>query len=190
MYNKGMYIYLYRFRHYLLTVIVLAVVFGTMYGLVQQMGRLQANDTPTLLATQAAKQLDAGLGLDSIQMGGTNLQNNPVPFVIIYDKQGKAVGGSGYIDKQLAVVPKGVLTHASTGKNNAVTWEPKSGVRLATVVVAAKEYFVLGGQSLKQTEAHAQHMLWLTLAGYVASLLILVAYALVGALAKFPRPKL
>lgn len=185
-----MYVLLYRYRHYLLTAIVLTVAFGTMYGLVQQLGRMQANDTPTLLATQAAKQLDANLGLDSIQMGATNLANKPVPFVIVYSKDGKAVGGSGYIDSKLAVVPKGVLTHAKSGKNNAVTWEPKDGVRLAAVVVAAKNYYVLGGQSLQATEAHAQRLLWLTLAGYGVSLLILIAYAALGALATFPRPKL
>lgn len=184
-----MYLHLYRYRHYLLAVVVLTIVFGTMYGLVQQFGRMMANDTPALLATQAAKQLDAGLGLSSIQMGGTDLANKPVPFVIVYSKDGKAVGGSGYLDKQLAVVPKGVLTHATSGKNNVVTWQPKDGVRLAAVVVAAKDYYVLGGQSLQQTEARAQRLAWLTLAGYGVSLFAIGLYAAVGRLATFPRPR-
>ncbi|QQS18844.1 hypothetical protein IPL68_02170 [Candidatus Saccharibacteria bacterium] len=76
------------YRHPLISRIVLiTIVFASMYGLVQQQGRLMANDMPQLLATQAAKQLDAGLGLTSIQMGATDLANNPVPFVIVYDKR-------------------------------------------------------------------------------------------------------
>jgi hypothetical protein len=151
-----------------------------MYGLVQQLGRMQANDTPTLLATQVAKQLDAGLGLSSVNMPATDLANHPNPFVNIYDKQGKAVGGSGYLDAKLAIVPKGVLEHAKAGKNNAVTWQPKSGVRIASVTVAAKDYYVLGGQSLKATEDHADRLLKLTMVGYGISLATLAAYILIG----------
>lgn len=141
-----------------------------------------ANDTPTLLATQVAKQLDAGLGLSSVNMGATDLANNPVPFVIVYDKQGKAVGGSGYLDKKLAVAPKSMLQHAKANRNNVVTWQPKAGVRIASVTVAAKDYYVLGGQSLKATEDHASHLLKLTALGYVAALVVLAGYVCLGRL--------
>ncbi len=179
-----MYKFIYAFRRYFCAAVLLAVIFGTMYVLVQQSARMQANDTPTLIATQAAKQLDAGLGLDSINMGATDLANNPIPFVIVYDKNGKAVAGSGYLDKELAVVPKGVLTHAKSGSNNAVTWSPKDSVRIASVTVAAKDYYVLGGQSLKLTEEHAHRLLLLTIAGYAATLVLLAGY---GLLARFAR---
>ncbi len=171
-----MYRFIYKYRHYLLSAIILTAIFSTMYVLVQQQGRMQANDTPTLLATQVAKQLDAGLGLSSVNMGATDLANNPVPFVIIYDKQGKAVGGSGYLDKKLAVAPKSMLQHAKTNRNNIVTWQPKTGVRIASVTIAAKDYYVLGGQSLKPTEDHATQLLKLTAIGYGASLVALGGY--------------
>ncbi len=134
-----------------------------------------ANDMPQLLATQAAKQLDAGLGLASIQMGATDLANNPVPFVIVYDKKGKPVDGSGYLDKKLAVMPAGVVNHAKPGEPHAVTWAPRPGVRIASVTVAAKDYYVVGGQSLKMAEKHAQRLLLLTLLGYAASLFVVIA---------------
>ena len=179
-----MYTHLFKYRHYLLSAVILTGIFSTMFVLVQQLGRMQANDTPTLLATQVAKQLDAGLGLTSINMGATDLANNPIPFVIIYDKQGKAVGGSGYLNAKLAVAPKGVLEHAKTGKNNVVTWQPKSGVRIASVTAVAKDYYVLGGQSLKATENHASQLLKLTVLGYGVSLAVLAAYVCVGRLTR------
>lgn len=137
---------------------------------------MQANDTPTLLATQVAKQLDAGLGLDSVNMGATDLAKNPVPFVIIYDKQGKAVGGSGYLDSKLAVAPKGMLQHAKTNRNNIVTWQPKDNVRIASVTVATKDYYVLGGQSLKSTEEHASKLFGLAAIGYAVALMTGLLY--------------
>ena len=171
-----MYKFLYKYRYYVLSVLILTSIFSTMYALVQQQGRMQANDTPTLLATQVAKQLDAGLGLSSVNMGATDLANKPVPFVIVYDKQGKAVGGSGYLDKKLAVAPKSMLQHAKINRNNVVTWQPKAGVRIASVTVAAKDYYVLGGQSLKSTEDHATQLLKLTILGYGISLVLLLGY--------------
>ena len=163
-------------RHPLISrVLLITIVFASMYGLVQQQGRLMANDMPQLLATQAAKQLDAGFGLTSIQMGATDLANNPVPFVIVYDKKGKPVAGSGYLDKKLAVMPAGVVNHAKPGEPHAVTWAPRPGVRIASVTVAAKDYYVVGGQSLKMTEKRAQRLLLLTLLGYAASLFVVVA---------------
>lgn len=179
----GVYTMFYAYRHYLLAALVLAVVFLSMFVLVQQQARMQANDTPQLLATQVAKQLDADLGLESVNMGATDLANNPVPFVIMYDKQGKAVGGSGYLDSQLATIPKGVLEH-TTDDPHAVTWEPASGVRLATVTVATKDYYVVGGQSLAQTEAHAQRLAIISAAGYLLTLILLGTYASLRYIAK------
>lgn len=163
-------------RHPLISrVLLITIVFASMYGLVQQQGRLMANDMPQLLATQAAKQLDAGFGLTSIQMGATDLANNPVPFVIVYDKKGKPVAGSGYLDKKLAVMPAGVVNHAKPGEPHAVTWAPRPGVRIASVTVAAKDYYVVGGQSLKMTEKHAKRLSLLTVLGYAASLFVILA---------------
>lgn len=157
--------------------LIVTFVFGTMYVLVQQQARQQANDMPELLATQAAKQLDAGMGLQSINMGATDVANHPVPFVVVYDKKGKAVAGSGYLNKKLAMMPTGVVNHATPGSSHAVTWAPREDIRLASVTVAAKDYYVVGGQSLQATESRAERLLGLTALGYGLS----VATIVVGA---------
>lgn len=146
-----------------------------MYGLLHVMNRSLANDMPQLLATQAAKQLDAGLGLSSINMGATDLANNPVPFVVVYDKKEKAVAGSGYLDRKLAQMPRGVVQHATAGNPHAVTWAPGEGIRIASVTVKAKDYYVVGGQSLKITENRSMRLLWLTLAAYGVTILVMYA---------------
>ncbi len=153
--------------------LIVTILFGSVYGLLHCMNRSLANDMPELLATQAAKQLDAGLGLSSINMGATDLANNPVPFVVVYDKKEKAVGGSGYLNRKLAQMPRGVVQHATPGKPHAVTWAPGEGVRIASVTVKAKDYYVVGGQSLKMTENRSKRLLWLTLAAYAVTALVM-----------------
>ncbi len=155
----------------------LTILFGTMYGLVQQQNRLTANDMPTMLATEAARLINGGL--DASTVGNSSPQDistTRVPFIIVYDKKGKSVGGSGYLDKKLAQIPLGVLQHATAIKPNAVTWQPKSGVRLATVTVATKNNYVVGAQSLKATEDRDSTLLKLTALGYGLSLAVMVGY--------------
>lgn len=181
--NSKFYAVTYMYRHYILAAIVLAVVFASMACMLVRDNRLQANDTPQLLAIQVAKQLDAELGLSSVNMGATDLANNPVPFVIIYDKDGRPVGGSGYLDAQLATIPAGVLEHAKP-MGHAVTWQPADGVRLATVTVTANDYYIVGGQSLAQTDSRAKRTVAMAVAGYAGTVLLLMAYAVLRPLAR------
>ena len=155
--------------------VLITLLFGSVYGLLHGMNRSMANDMPELLASQVAKQLEVGLGLESVQMGRTDLANNPVPFVIVYDKKSKPLAGSGYLRGTLAQIPVGVVNHATTGKPHAVTWQPQKGVRIASVTVKAGDYYVVGGQSLKMTENRSTRLLWYTLAGYLITLVSLVA---------------
>ncbi|QQS20115.1 hypothetical protein IPL85_01520 [Candidatus Saccharibacteria bacterium] len=165
-------------HHFITRFLLISLIFGSMYSLLHVMNRSLANDMPQLLATQAAKQLDAGLGLQSINMGATDLANNPVPFVIVYDKKEKAVAGSGYLGRILAQMPRGVVEHAKPGKPHAVTWAPREDIRIASITVASKDYYVVGGQSLKATDNRARLLLWCTLAAYAAALLIMLAVRL------------
>lgn len=73
------------------------------------------------------------------------------PFLIIYDQQGEAVAGSGYLAGQVPKVPIGVL-NASNKKIHTVTWQPREDVRIASVTEKSGNFYVLGGRSLKQTE--------------------------------------
>lgn len=174
----------------LLLVAILTVVFGSMYALVHVMNRSLAFDMPQLLATQATKQLEAGLGPESIAMGRTDLANNPVPFVMVYDKKSKPLAGSGYVDSKLAQMPAGVINHASKDKLHAVEWAPKENVHIASVTAYSPKtgYYVVGGQSLQTTEARSKRLLLLTLAGYLLSLVVLTIWELFVRRDRFALP--
>jgi hypothetical protein len=59
---------------------------------------------------------------------------------------------TGYLDGKIPIVPLGVLENSKGKDYNFVTWQPKSGVRIASVSVSAKNYYVLSGRSLKEVE--------------------------------------
>lgn len=159
---------------------IITIIFGTMYVVVQQQNRLMANDMPMLLATENARLITNGV--DAATVGNASpedISTSLIPFVVVYDKAGKPVGGAGYLDRKLAQMPLGALQHATTSKPNYVTWQPKQSVRLASVVVATKDYYVVGAQSLKATEDRAGHLLRLTALGYGLAVLVAGGYCMV-----------
>jgi hypothetical protein len=56
------------------------------------------------------------------------------------------------LDGGIPVPPHGLLDAAKPGSPSAVTWQPRDGVRIATVTVAWKSGFVLAGRSLDRVE--------------------------------------
>lgn len=156
------------------------MIFGSVYGLLHFMNRNMANDMPQLLATQAAKVVDA-YGVEAVNAQPTDLANDPVPFVIVYDKQSKPLAGTGYLDNKLAQMPVGVINHARANDPHAVTWQPQKGTRLASVTVLSKKgYYVVGGQSLKVYENRDKRLALYTFAAYIATLLMMCLAAFIA----------
>jgi hypothetical protein len=164
-----------RKLHALVLAVLFTIVFGTMYTLVQQYGRSSANDQPTQLAESVAAQLKDASNQSTLPLGKLDVTTSLQPFVIIYDKNYKPLAGTGYLDGKLPSIDKGVLQNTTTDHNNAVTWEPKSGVRIATVTVKVGNYYVLGGQSLRLTESRADMLLKLAVLGWFVTVVCVVA---------------
>ncbi len=150
------------------------MIFVSMYGLLHIMNRSFANDMPLLLATQGAKIVDA-YGVNAVNTQPTDLANNPVPFIVVYDKNSKPLAGTGYLKDKPAQMPVGVINHATPGKPHAVTWAPRKDIRIASVTVKAKDYYIVGGQSLKATESRDRRLLLFTLASYALTLVAVFA---------------
>ena len=166
-----------RLPRLFIVLLIITIAFGTMYSLVQQLDRMSANAQPTQLAEDAAAKLDAGLSPGYAFTSTVDMAHSVAPFIIIYDKSGKVVTGSGYLDGKIPRVDTAVLKDAQPGKDNQVTWQPKAGVRIASVEVAAKKYYVLGGQSLRLTESRANKLLAITALGWAISVIfILIDY--------------
>ena len=156
-------------------VIVLTIIFGTAYGIGQQILRLSANDPQIQLAHEVAAQLNDGAKIENV-VGAykVNMSQSLATFVIVYDQNGTPVGGTGYLDGTRAKAPIGVLKAADKQSDNRVTWQPKDNVRIASVTVKANNYYVLAGRSLREVEAREQKILQIALSGLVASLLITI----------------
>jgi len=163
-----------RFGLLLAAAVLVTVVIGTCYGMVQQSIRLSANDAPR----QAIDAYVANRDASQSNFTRINLAADSNVFVLVYDSNGKPVGGDGYLDDKPAVIPIGVLQHAKDGHENAVTWQPKSDVRLATVVAKDGNQYIMTGQSLKMYEERIHTVGQVAFAGWVMSMLVIVAGAM------------
>jgi hypothetical protein len=95
------------------------------------------------------------------------------PFTIIYRKDGNILQGSGNLNGKVPKAPLGMLKSASGKDYHAVTWQPAKNVRIAAVVVADKNYYVLSGRNLKEVERNESRTFDITLLGGVLSVLLL-----------------
>lgn len=166
---------------------VVTVVFGAIYITQQQSLRIGANDPQIQIAEDAVAALNADSVPESFMNGKVDMSNSLAPFVIIYDKSGKVVGGTGYLDGKIPVVPLGVLENSKGKDYNGVTWQPKSGVRIASVGVAAKNYYVLSGRSLNEVEKRIDSLFNYVIFGWACSIFLIFIGNLLYQ--KIPKPK-
>jgi hypothetical protein len=87
----------------------------------------------------------------------------------------------GQLDGHDPVPPRGVLDAARQDPPNAVTWEPRAGVRIASVTVPWNSGTVLGGRSLREVERQEDKVLLIAAAAWLVMLGALAATALVSA---------
>jgi hypothetical protein len=159
---------------------VVSYVFATGYVVVQQSQRLAANDIEVQMAEDTANQLNSGKSPNDFAAEHVDMGKSLAPFLIIYDKDGHVAFGNGYLDGTVPTVPYGVLVSSQYEPYNAVTWQPRDDVRVASVSVAANDYYVLAGRSLKEVEARADHLLKLVVLGWFVAVLTIAAYYVWG----------
>jgi hypothetical protein len=174
---------------FFLPVAVLATLgCGLIYVEVQQDLRSGANDPQYQMAEDAATKLNSGTSPTFVvnRAAVVDLSRSLATFVIVFDADHKVLNSNAWLDGGIPVPPPGVLDRASSGTPNAVTWQPRDGVRVATVTVAWNGGFVLVGRSLTRVEQ--QEDTAGLLAG-VALPLILLALAFASFLAALLWPR-
>ena len=153
------------------TIILLAA-----YTLVQQSTRLTANDLPLATAEAARYQLASGKSAQSILPPTiTDLRTDSTVFVIVVDGSQKVVASSATLDNNPNTLPPaGVFNNTKLHGSDSFTWQPESGVRLATEVLTYTDGkstgYVVAGQSLSQAEHRIDIYGWITLAAWVGIL--------------------
>ena len=125
-----------RFLAFFLPAIVLATIgCGIVYAAVQQDLRQGADDPQHQLAEDAVARLTAGDSPTAVVgTGRVDIASSLDPFVIVYDPTGAVLASGGRLGGVAPVPPAGVLATAIQAGSDRVTWQPRSGVRIATVV--------------------------------------------------------
>jgi hypothetical protein len=165
--------------------IVTAGLCALVYLTVQQSLRMGANDPQIQMAEDAANHLNAGASVESVLPSNQiEIADSLAPFVIVYDESGKILASSATLHGVVPAYPAGVLDYVRQNGQDRVTWQPETGVRMATVVEPYKHGFVMAGRSLKEVEKLASQVESLSglamLAILAAAFIVIVLGELVG----------
>jgi hypothetical protein len=163
-------------KRWLVTAAVSAVLCLLVYASTQQVLRQSANDPQIQMAEDAASLLSNGAEIAKI-VPATNIDisKSLSPFIIVYNNSGNPIASGGTLHERTPVPPSGVFEHARMNGENRLTWQPESGVRIASVIVSCggnNPGFVLAGRSLRETEVRESQMLSLSGISFVVILVI------------------
>jgi hypothetical protein len=133
------------------------LVLGASYAMIQQSTRLSADDLPLITAQSTKHALENGSdATDAVPNIKTDLKTDNTVFVTITDDSRRILASSALLNGKNPLPPAGVFDYASKNGNDHFTWEPASGVRLATRVIpysaTGGNGFIITGQSLSQVE--------------------------------------
>ena len=155
------------------------------YLTVQQSLRMGANDPQIQMAEDAASHLNAGASVESV-LPSTRVEiaDSLAPFVIIFDESGKVLASSATLHAAIPAYPAGVLDYVRQNGQDRVTWQPEAGVRMATVITAYKNGFVMAGRSLteiEKRESQVERLSGLAMLGiWTATLIVIIPGVLLG----------
>ncbi len=152
---------------------IITVIFGSMFVVVQQAQRSDADYPQLQLAQDASTSLNKGTKSIALTQNKVEMTKSLAPFINIYDSKGKIEAGSGLLDGVLPEMPVGALKAADNKYFHRFTWQPKPGVRIAAVVVSGENRYILSGRSISMVEQNETTTLYVTAAGEVISLLLL-----------------
>ncbi len=164
-----------RVRIWLAVVGTATLVLGAAYAMVQQSTRLAANDLPLATAQTIKHELENGASAsDVVSALKTDLKDDSSVFVIVTDGSKHILASSATLNGQTPLPPQGVFEYTAAHGTDHFTWQPTSGVRLASYVLtygkSPNDGFVIAGQSLKQAEDRTITYGYLTLAAWIATL--------------------
>ncbi len=141
------------FPTWLMTFFLTTAIFFTIYASMQQVLRQTTYDPQIELAQDLANNLNNGVKLPTFK-GYLDMDKTLATFLIVYNFQGKPLAANVRLDSKIPSPPYGVFQNAENSKENRLTWQPKPGVRIASIVkpFGKKTGYILVGRSLKETE--------------------------------------
>ena len=101
-------------------------------------------------------------------------------FVALYDANGKPLRSSGYLDGKMPELPAGVFDFAKSHGEHQVTWQPRSGVRMAMVIISSNSSpvgFVAAGRSLQEVEVREHNLVTMVFLGWIICVGLVLLHA-------------
>ena len=145
---------------------------GLTYLAVQQNYRNGLDDPQVQLAQDGAARLDAGATPASLVTSPTvEAASSLAPFVAVFGPDDALLASGVTIAAMPPKPPAGVLASARSTGRDRVTWQPRSGVRIASISVAAKDgRVVLAGRNMREVEARVDELTKITALAWAAAL--------------------
>jgi hypothetical protein len=135
------------------------------------------------LAEDAAARIAGGESAASIvPERQINMDSSLAPFVIVYDASGNPLASSATLDGRTPVPPRGVLDFVSQHREERVTWQPRRGVRIASVVQRTASGFVVAGRNMREVEIRKDVVFKLAGLGWLVANFVLILIWLIAPL--------
>ena len=143
-------------RIWLPIAVVCTAACGLAYLETQQAYRANANDPQLQIAEDAAAAINSGATAQSVVgTGSIDISESLAPFVIVYGQDLKPIAGNGRLDGAIPAPPAGVFEYAADHGADRVTWQPRSGLRFAAVLMPIDDGrggYVMAARSLREIE--------------------------------------
>ena len=150
-------------------------VAGTGYLISQQVLRMSANDPQIQMAEDAAQRLNVGEEAARVVPDrAVDMAASLAPFVIVYDNSGRPLTSSASLDGTTPTPPRGVFDFVRSRGEERVTWQPRRGVRIASVVTRTANGFVVAGRNMREVEIREDNVFKLAAMGWLAANLALI----------------
>jgi hypothetical protein len=162
--------------------VLATILCGLIYAVAQQDLRTGANDPQEQLASDAAARLDSGTAPSAVIGSATvDVASSLAPFVVVYGPTGNLLATDGMFDGKPPTLPIGVLLSATSTGRDAVTWQPRVGVRVATVTIPWSGGTVTSGRSLRLVEQRESAVASIVAVAWVITIIALaIASAVAG----------
>lgn len=168
--------------HFAVAIIVTGIMM-TIYATVQQAHRSSANDPQLQIARDISIFLNEGKSIDALLPKDTiDIAKSRGVFVILYDEKENPVGSTGLLEGKMPQIPPGVMDFTKINHEDAVTWQPRPDVRIATVVESVRSpgvAYVAVGRSLTEVEIRESNLVRMVFIAWVLCLGIILVHWLI-----------
>src|SRR4051812_9460183 len=162
--------------------IIVTGIFLTIYATVQQAHRSGANDPQLQLARDIETKMSSNKPFDQLLPNDSiDISQSLANFVTIYNSSGTPVQSTGMLDNKLPQLPAGVFDFTKSNKEDVFTWQPRAGVRVATVLESTPNGFVAVGRSLQEVEAREANLVNIVIIAWVICMGLILLHLIIQA---------